>query len=67
LHTPSTVNGQSPTIPECDRCPRAMEPSGWIPKPNGHGGLRRLTVFRCTDCSRVFDEVWGYREMSSAR
>lgn len=48
--------------PDCDRCGRPMVPSVWIPKPDGHGGLRRLTVFRCEGCARHFDELWGYRE-----
>jgi hypothetical protein len=39
-----------------------MTPSGWMPKPNGHGGLRRVTIFRCTDCDRLYDELWGYRD-----
>ncbi len=47
------------THPTCDRCSEAMEPSGWMLKPNGSGGLRRLTVFRCPSCGRLFDELWG--------
>jgi hypothetical protein len=39
-----------------------MTPSGWIPKPNGLGGLRRVTVFRCDACDRLHDELWGYRD-----
>ena len=52
----------SPTCPDCDRCLQTMTASGWIPKPDGHGGLRRVTVFRCAGCHRAFDELWGYRD-----
>jgi len=38
-----------------------MEPSGWVPKPNGEGGLRRVTIYRCEPCTRQYDELWGYR------
>ena len=57
-----TVNGPSPTHPGCDRCAQPMPASGWMPRPNGQGGLRRVTFFRCDDCGRLFDEVGGYRE-----
>jgi hypothetical protein len=39
-----------------------MAPTGWIPRPDGAGGLRRLIVYRCAACARVFDELWGYRD-----
>jgi hypothetical protein len=44
-----------------------MAPSGWIPRPDGHGKIRRLTFFRCEPCDRLFDERWGYREASPGR
>jgi hypothetical protein len=62
MDSQATLPVPSPTYPDCDRCLTTMDPSGWIPKPNGLGGLRRLTVYRCTDCGRIYDELWGYRE-----
>ena len=62
MNSAGTRSAPSPTCPDCDRCLRTMEPSGWMPKPNGHGGLRRLTVFRCSSCDRIYDELWGYRD-----
>jgi hypothetical protein len=62
MNSSGTLPAPPPTCPDCDRCRRTMAPSGWIPKPNGHGGLRRLTVFRCAGCDRLLDELWGYRE-----
>ena len=62
MNPTGTLPAPIPTHPDCDRCLRAMEPSGWIPKPNGHGGLRRVTVYRCSGCDRLYDELWGYRE-----
>ena len=62
MNSASMRPAPSPTCPDCDRCLRPMTPSGWIPKPNGHGGLRRVTIFRCADCDRLYDELWGYRE-----
>ncbi len=50
------------TRPGCNRCERSMDPSAWMLKPNGHGGLLRVTVYLCRTCGRLFDELWGYRE-----
>lgn len=62
MHPTGTLPAPMPTCPDCDRCSHPMAPSGWMPKPNGHGGLRRLTVFRCNRCDRFYNELWGYRE-----
>lgn len=59
---PGATTAQPSSRPACDRCTRSMDPSAWMPKPNGHGGLRRLTIHHCGPCGRVFDELWGYRD-----
>ncbi len=62
MSTTGAKPAQIQSRPHCDRCPSGMDPTGWMPRPDGHGGLRRLTVYRCTGCGRIFDELWGYRE-----
>ena len=45
----------------CDRCDSEMTATGWVPQPDGRGGLRRITVYRCNGCGRLFDQYWGFR------
>ena len=48
-------------VPTCDRCDHEMSPTGWVPQPDGNGGLRRITAFRCDSCGRLYDPYWGFR------
>ena len=50
--------------PSCDRCDSGMTATGWVPQPDGRGGLRRITVYRCDGCGRLFDPYWGFREVT---
>jgi hypothetical protein len=54
--------GAKETQPSCDRCSIPMVASGWVPQPDGQGGLRRVVVYRCSSCGRLFDNLWGFRE-----
>ena len=51
-------------IPVCDRCEIEMHPTGWVLQPNGRGGLRRITAYRCDGCGRLFDPYWGFRPVT---
>ena len=62
MFSTGAMTAQTSTRPDCDRCALAMEPTGWIPKPDGSGGLRRLPVYRCNSCGRLYDELWGRRD-----
>ncbi len=63
LRDPSTRLAEV-EIPACDRCDNVMSPTGWVPQPDGRGGLRRITVYRCDGCGRLYDPYWGYRLVS---
>ena len=62
MSTTPSVKPSTEVVPTCDRCIRPMDASGWMPKPDGHGGLQRLTVYLCRGCGRLYDRQWGYRE-----
>lgn len=62
---PETAHSQDVLV-VCDVCQSSMSRVGWVPQPDGEGGLRRFTVFRCDSCGRLFDALWGYRDSSGS-
>ena len=67
MPSPTTELGQEAQLSlqvavECDRCQGPMTRVGWVPQPDGEGGLRRVTVFRCEACGRLYDALWNYRD-----
>ncbi len=65
LANPITHPGEVKT-PPCDRCDSNMTPTGWVPQPDGRGGLRRIIVYRCDGCGRLYDPYWGFRVMTGS-
>lgn len=61
MNRTETLPTSTSSAPKCDGCRRPMEVMGWMPRPDGLGGLRRIAFYWCLACDRIHDEFGGHR------